>query len=453
MQTSIFEIFKIGIGPSSSHTVGPMRAARDFVLVLREGGLLDRVQRLQTDLFGSLALTGKGHGTDRAIMLGLMGEAPDSVDPAAIDTKLAEISIAQSLPLLGQHAIPFHPDTDIVFRKTETLSAHSNGMRFAAVDSSGNVLKAQIYYSIGGGFIRSEGEPSSAPTKAPVPYPFSNSAELLRIGEEENLAIWQIALANEKAWHTEAEIRGHIERVWQTMEDCMNRGLATEGILPGGLNVKRRAPRLARKLETQGSADSLAPLDWVNAFAMAVNEENAAGGRVVTAPTNGAAGIIPAVGRYYLIFIPEASPEGIFRYLLTASTIGILYKENASISGAEVGCQGEVGVACSMAAGGLVAALEGDNRQIEYAAEIGMEHNLGMTCDPIGGLVQIPCIERNAMGSVKAINACRIAMRETGEHKVSLDQVIETMYQTGLDMQSRYKETSLAGLALNVIEC
>ncbi len=453
MQTSIFEIFKIGIGPSSSHTVGPMRAARDFALTLRQDGTLDRIQRVQTDLFGSLALTGKGHGTDRAIMLGLMGEAPDSIDPASIDKKLAAISSTQTLSLLGEHSIAFRSDTDIVFRKTETLSARSNGMRFTAVDSSGNTLGTQIYYSIGGGFIKKEGEATSAQAKAPVPHPFSNSAELLRIGEEKNLAIWQIALENEKAWHTEDQIRAHVEGVWQTMEDCMDRGLVTEGVLPGGLNVKRRAPRLARKLETQGNADSLAPLDWVNAYAMAVNEENAAGGRVVTAPTNGAAGIIPAVGRYYRIFISDADPEGIFRYLLTASTIGILYKENASISGAEVGCQGEVGVACSMAAGGLVAALSGDNRQIEYAAEIGMEHNLGMTCDPIGGLVQIPCIERNAMGSVKAINACRIAMRETGEHKVSLDQVIETMYQTGLDMQSRYKETSLAGLALNVIEC
>ena len=342
------------------------------------------------------------------------------------------------------------PDT------TETLPGHSNAMRFTAFSADGSVVDTQIYYSVGGGFISREGEPpteGSAAAKPAVPCPFASAADLLRIGEQSRMSVWEIALANEKAWRTESDIRDSLRRIHRTMDECIERGLRTEGILPGGLKVRRRAPRLFQKLSKQSSSDPLAPMDWVNAFAMAVNEENAAGGRVVTAPTNGAAGIIPAVGRYYLRFVPGATDEDIFHYLLTAGAIGILYKENASISGAEVGCQGEVGVACSMAAGGLVAALGGTNAQIEYAAEIGMEHNLGMTCDPISGLVQIPCIERNAMGSVKAINAARMAMSETGEHKVSLDQVIETMYRTGQDMQSRYKETSLGGLALNIIEC
>ncbi|HXZ78647.1 MAG TPA: L-serine ammonia-lyase [Terriglobales bacterium] len=454
MKTSIFEIFKVGIGPSSSHTVGPMRAARDFVAAIDRRGELSRLHRISIDLYGSLALTGKGHGTDRAIMLGLMGEVPDEIDPETIESRVSQVQEDRSLPLLGRQPIPFQPHLDLLFRKTETHPGHSNTMRFTAFDGRGQVVDTQIYYSVGGGFISREGDTTTSNEERPaVPHPFASAADLLRIGEETRLPIWQIALANEKAWRLESDIRNHVTRVHQTMEECIDRGLRTEGILPGGLNVKRRAPQLARKLAAHSTNDPLAPLDWVNAFAMAVNEENAAGGRVVTAPTNGAAGIIPAVGRYYLRFIPGGSQEGIFRYLLTASAIGILYKENASISGAEVGCQGEVGVACSMAAGGLVAALNGTNMQVEYAAEIGMEHNLGMTCDPIGGLVQIPCIERNAMGAVKAINACRIAMRETGDHKVSLDQVIQTMYQTGLDMQSRYKETSLAGLALNVIEC
>jgi L-serine dehydratase len=340
-----------------------------------------------------------------------------------------------------------------LFLKTQVLPGHSNGMRFTAFDNAGSELYSAIFYSVGGGFIAREGEdPGHSELKAP-PFPFSSADQLLQIGDQQQLPIWQIVLKNEETWRQEAQVRSDLARIWEVMQACVQRGLETEGILPGGLNVRRRAPRLARKLKEQGSADPLAPMDWVNVYAMAVNEENAAGGRVVTAPTNGAAGIIPAVAHYYKRFVEGTSDEGLFRYFLTAGAIGILYKENASISGAEVGCQGEVGVACSMAAGGLVAAQGGSNRQVEYAAEIGMEHNLGMTCDPIGGLVQIPCIERNAMGSVKAINASRIAMRETDEHKVSLDQVIATMYQTGLDMQSRYKETSLAGLALNVIEC
>jgi L-serine dehydratase len=456
VKTSVFEIFKIGIGPSSSHTVGPMRAARDFVAGVFSNGRLPEVARLSTELFGSLALTGRGHATDRAVILGLLGEAPDQVDPGKIDLLAAEVRETRKLCLLHRQAIDFDEPRDLVFRTTETLPGHSNGMRFTAFATNGSVVDTQIYYSVGGGFVSKEGEDdhsSSASAKKEVPFPFSSAADLLRIGDETELSVWEIALENEKAWRPESEIRERLSQIHLAMEACIDRGLRTEGILPGGLKVRRRAPRLFQKLSGHPSADPLAPMDWVNAFAMAVNEENAAGGRVVTAPTNGAAGIIPAVARYHLLFTPGAQSEDIFRYLLTAGAIGILYKENASISGAEVGCQGEVGVACSMAAGGLVAALGGTNRQVEYAAEIGMEHNLGMTCDPIGGLVQIPCIERNAMGSVKAINAARMSMSETGEHKVSLDQVIETMYRTGQDMQSRYKETSLGGLALNIIEC
>ena len=456
VNTSVFEIFKIGIGPSSSHTLGPMRAAHDFVERLSESGCLGRVSRLSTELFGSLALTGRGHATDRAVILGFLGESADTIDPNKIESLVDEVRRAGVLRLLHRQPVKFAENRDLVFRTSETLPGHANAMRFTAFSGDGSVVDTQIYYSLGGGFISREGEEAglqgASATKSQVPYPFSSGADLLRIGEETGMPVWKIALANEKAWRTEAEIRESLRQIHQTMESCLDRGLRTEGILPGGLKVRRRAPRLFQKLSSQISADPLAPMDWVNAFAMAVNEENAAGGRVVTAPTNGAAGIIPAVARYYLKFIPGASSEGIFRYLLTAGAIGILYKENASISGAEVGCQGEVGVACSMAAGGLVAALGGTNGQIEYAAEIGMEHNLGMTCDPIGGLVQIPCIERNAMGSVKAINAARMAMSETGEHKVSLDQVIETMYRTGKDMQMHYKETSLGGLALNSIE-
>ena len=414
---------------------------------------MHQVSQVRAELYGSLALTGHGHATDRAILLGLAGEAPDQIDPATIESKTEEIRRERSIALLGQQQIRFDEARDLLFHKDSVMPGHSNTVRFTAFDKSGRELDSSIFYSVGGGFIAREGQDSASFELPPPPYPFSSADELLGIGDERGIPIWKIILENEKTWHSEAEIRQYVARIWQVMRECVQRGLRQEGILPGGLNVRRRAPRLMRKLTEQGASDPLHAMDWVNAFAMAVNEENAAGGRVVTAPTNGAAGIIPAVAHYYTRFVSEAADEGIFRYFLTAGAIGVLYKENASISGAEVGCQGEVGVACSMAAGGLAAALGGSNRQVEYAAEIGMEHNLGMTCDPIGGLVQIPCIERNAMGSVKAINACRIAMRETDEHKVSLDQVIATMYQTGLDMQSRYKETSLAGLALNVIEC
>ena len=436
VRTSLFELFKIGIGPSSSHTVGPMRAAKHFA-----GSLASPAARVVVDLYGSLALTGRGHGTDRAILLGLSGETPDQVDTAQVEAKLQAIRRD-------------HAPIEILFHVDQTLARHPNAMRFSAFDASGGLSARDIYYSVGGGFIQREGDPEpSASSRPPLPYPFSSGADLMNIGRVHGLPIWQIMLEDEKAWRPEAEIRAYVQKIWEVMQACVQRGLATEGILPGGLLVRRRAPRWHRKLQEQGSRDPLAPMDWVNVFAIAVNEENAAGGRVVTAPTNGAAGVIPAVAHYYLKFVEGASPEGIFRYFLTAAAIGVLYKENASISGAEVGCQGEVGVACSMAAAGLVAAQDGTNEEAEHAAEIAMEHNLGMTCDPIGGLVQIPCIERNAIGAVKAINASRMSMGESGEHKVSLDQVIKTMYQTGLDMQSRYKETSLAGLAVNVVEC
>ena len=429
-----------------------MRAAAEFVTSLASRDLLLHTHRVRVELYGSLALTGRGHGTDGAILMGLCGEQPDRIDPETIVSRLQNIRSAHGLALRGVCIIPFVETEDLLFHKEQTLAAHPNGMRFRALGTDGKPILEQVYYSIGGGFIWREGEERALSRAGPVPHPFSSADNLLCIGAEHKMAIWQIVLANEKAWHREFEVREYVRRIWEVMQACVSHGLTTEGILPGGLNVRRRAPRLAKKLSARG-AEPLAPMDWVNVYAMAVNEENAAGGRVVTAPTNGAAGIIPAVAHYYKRFVKDASDEGLFRYFLTAGAIGILYKENASISGAEVGCQGEVGVACSMAAGGLVAALGGDNRQVESAAEIGMEHNLGMTCDPIGGLVQIPCIERNAMGSVKAINACRLAMDEGGEHKVSLDQVIKTMYETGRDMQSRYKETSLGGLAVNVIEC
>ncbi|MBV8809214.1 MAG: L-serine ammonia-lyase [Acidobacteriaceae bacterium] len=454
MKTSVFDLFKIGIGPSSSHTVGPMRAALRFTERLLESGRLNSVRRVFAELYGSLALTGIGHGTDRALLLGLSGEKPEELDPETIRAKLDRIRSSKTLRLLSVHAIGFEEARDLVFHEDKRLPGHPNGMKFTAFDTAGDVLSSEIYYSVGGGFIVRGGEAvDSEPEALHVPYPFSNGAELLEQAERNGLPIWDLMLRNESALRSEQEVRDHMRRIWSVMDASIERGLHTEGILPGGLKVRRRAPRLLKKIESQGANNPLKAMDWPNVFAMAVNEENAAGGRVVTAPTNGAAGLIPAVGRYYRQFLPESSNEGLMRYLLTAGAIGILYKENASISGAEVGCQGEVGVACSMAAAGLAGALGASNEEVEHAAEIGMEHHLGMTCDPIGGLVQIPCIERNAIGAVKAINACRMAMQEGGEHKVSLDQVIRTMYQTGLDMQSRYKETALAGLAVNVKDC
>ena len=494
MNTSLFELFKIGIGPSSSHTVGPMRAAYRFVSELPD---LSPVAGVQVELYGSLAHTGIGHGTDRAILLGLSGEKPDTVDPSQIDALVASIRSSGSLILGGRHRIPFAEASELLFERGQMYppgaapaSSHPNGVRFTAFDASGTNLSQKVFYSVGGGFILSAAELARDPqekTVSPrsVPFSFSSAQELLALAEANNLTIAELILANECALlesdrqgsqpainrpgldlnsvaAAADQIRTSILALWDAMQLCTERGIATEGILPGGLNVRRRARRLHERIrgldESDKPRDPLAPLDWVSLFAIAVNEENAAGGRVVTAPTNGAAGVIPAIAHYYMRFIDldrtsQQKEDGLVRFFLTAAAIGILYKENASISGAEVGCQGEVGVACSMAAGGLVAALNGSNAQVEHAAEIAMEHNLGMTCDPIGGLVQIPCIERNAMGAVKAVNACRMAMHETEGHKLSLDQVIETMYRTGMDMQSRYKETSQAGLALNIIEC
>jgi L-serine dehydratase len=473
VKTSLFDLFKVGIGPSSSHTMGPMRAACRFAAELSDAGLLPQVAEVRVELYGSLALTGQGHGTDRAILLGLSGEEAATIDPATIEPKLAAIRGSGTLSLLGTHAIAFREPEHLLLHKDQMIppgavTQHPNGVRFTAFDAAGAALLMRTFFSIGGGFIVADGEDALPKTASDIalPYPFTSAAEMLRMAHDAGLTVWQLMLANECALRPETgapgepgrrggekEVRAGILHIWSVMQACIDRGMTTEGILPGGLSVRRRAPRLAARLREKGSVDPLAPLDWVTVYAMAVNEENAAGGRVVTAPTNGAAGVIPAVARYYRDFIPDANEDGILRYFLTSAAVGVLYKENASISGAEVGCQGEVGVACSMAAGGLAAALGGSNGEVEHAAEIAMEHNLGMTCDPIGGLVQIPCIERNAMGAVKAVQACRIAMNETEEHKVSLDQVIKTMYQTGLDMQSRYKETSLAGLALNVIEC
>jgi L-serine dehydratase len=472
--TSLFDLYKIGVGPSSSHTMGPMRAACRFARELPPTALA-RVARVEVDLYGSLALTGKGHGTDRAVLLGLAGNEPATIDPAAIESTVAEVRSAKQIDLAGSKAIAFDEPRDLVFHRDQMFPPgarmqHPNGLRLTAFDGAGTVLSARTFFSIGGGFIAEDGETAGGTDQRAdqVPYPFRSAAELLEVSREHSLSIDRVMLANECARLRAAEpglsteaaeqkVREGIEKIWQTMQGCIERGIATEGILPGGLQVRRRAHRLAQRLRSRDSGgsggDPLAPLDWVTVYAMAVNEENAAGGRVVTAPTNGAAGVIPATALYYRNFIGDSSAEGITRFFLTSAAIGVLYKENASISGAEVGCQGEVGVACSMAAGGLTAALGGNDGQVEHAAEIGMEHNLGMTCDPIGGLVQIPCIERNAMGAVKAVQASRLAMNEPEAHKVSLDQVIRTMYLTGLDMQSRYKETSLAGLALNVIEC
>ncbi|MGH8378793.1 MAG: L-serine ammonia-lyase [Gammaproteobacteria bacterium] len=455
MAISIFDMFKIGVGPSSSHTVGPMRAARQFLLDLEEKEPLDKTAQVVAQLYGSLALTGKGHGTDRAILLGLEGETPDEVDPDRIEMQLKKIRDAGRINLLGKREITFDEPMNLLFHKDQVLPKHSNGLRFTALDADGKVLLKEEFYSIGGGFIirGSDKEGDAAAVEVKLPYAFGSSAELLALCKLHDLRIDKLMLENEKAWRSQAQTRAGLLKIWRVMQDCVTRGMREEGELPGGLRVRRRAPKLARDLMQQKKITPLDAMDWVNLWALAVNEENAAGGRVVTAPTNGAAGIIPAVGHYYLRFVDGADEEGILRYLLTASGIGMLYKQNASISGAEMGCQGEVGVACSMAAGGLISAMLGSNEQVENAAEIGMEHNLGLTCDPVGGLVQIPCIERNAMGSVKAINAARLAMHGDGQHHVSLDQVIATMRQTGHDMRSIYKETSLGGLAVNVTEC
>ncbi len=460
MAVSTFDLFKIGVGPSSSHTVGPMRAACRFVQKwLEENGMLERTARLRAEVFGSLALTGRGHGTDKAVLMGLEGHMPNLVDPDIIPDALARIRGEKKIRLLGRHEIGFDEKHDLIMNKRQKLPFHTNGMRFTAYDAAGEVLATRDYYSVGGGFVVNQDEAAEDRIVADtteLPYPFHSGAELLRHCETHGMAIAQLMFANEHAWRSGSEIRDGLRELWAAMQSCVARGIREEGTLPGGLHVARRAPSLHNELSARPEAamrDPLTVLDWVNLYALAVNEENAAGGRVVTAPTNGAAGIIPAVLHYYDRFCAGANEQGIFDFLLTAAAIGILYKENASISGAEVGCQGEVGVACSMAAAGLTAALGGTPGQIENAAEIGMEHNLGLTCDPIGGLVQIPCIERNAMGAVKAINASRMAMRGDGKHKVSLDKVIRTMRDTGRDMQDKYKETSRGGLAVNVIEC
>jgi L-serine dehydratase len=460
MAVSVFDLFKIGIGPSSSHTVGPMRAAVRFCARwLDAPGRLAEVQRLRIELFGSLALTGRGHGTDKAVLLGIEGEWPDSVDPDRIPATLARIRSEKRVQLLGRQPVPFDEKRDLVFNKRQKLPFHPNGMRFSAFDAADLLIATRDYYSVGGGFVVNEDEAAEdriVGDTTTLTHPFSSGAELLALCERHGRPIAALVFENERAWRSEAEINAGLRQLWQAMQDCVARGIRSDGTLPGGLHVIRRAPSLAAELGRKPEAamkDPLTVLDWVNLYALAVNEENAAGGRVVTAPTNGAAGIIPAVLHYYDRFIPGANEQGVFDFLLTAGAVGILYKENASISGAEVGCQGEVGVACSMAAAGLTAALGGSPGQIENAAEIGMEHNLGLTCDPIGGLVQIPCIERNAMGAVKAINASRMALRGDGKHQVSLDKVIRTMRETGRDMQDKYKETSRGGLAVNVIEC
>ncbi|MFP8966000.1 L-serine ammonia-lyase [Pokkaliibacter sp. CJK22405] len=460
MLLSVFDLFKVGVGPSSSHTVGPMLAACRFVDELNQASMLHQVSRVRINLFGSLALTGKGHATDRAALLGLMSELPATTDPLSHDDHIRSIYQTQSLALAGENRIAFVPEEDLIFHFQTFLPRHPNAMTLRAYDAAGICVHEQTYYSVGGGFVLSESEasktnPADKALQA-LPYTFNNAAELLQLCKEHHLSIAQLIKLNEATWRDNTRFEQDLFGIWEVMDQCIRSGIQADGLLPGGLNIPRRAPKLYKELTLKpeaGLKDQLTVLDWVNLYAMAVNEENAAGGRVVTAPTNGAAGVIPAVLAYYDRFIPNSNRQGIIDFLCVAAAIGMLYKENASISAAEVGCQGEIGVACSMAAGALCAVLGGTNEQIENAAEIGMEHNLGLTCDPIAGLVQVPCIERNTMGAVKAINAARLALRGTGTHHVSLDNVIETMRQTGLDMQAKYKETSTGGLAVNVVAC
>ncbi|MFI6065181.1 L-serine ammonia-lyase [Micromonospora sp. NPDC051227] len=454
---SVFDLFSVGIGPSSSHTVGPMRAARTFVGGLKADGLLSDTARVQAELFGSLGATGHGHGSGPAVLLGLAGESPETVDTDTVGPRVERIRAERRLNILDAHEIDFDPDRDLTLHRRRSLPYHPNGMTFVAYDGAGAELRSRSYYSVGGGFVVDEaaaGADRIKPDSTVVRYPFLTGAQLLDVTTRTGLSISEVMLANERSWRSEADIRAGLLEIWRVMQECVQRGCERDGVLPGGLKVRRRAAELRRGLEAEaGTADPLHAMDWVTLFALAVNEENAAGGRVVTAPTNGAAGIIPAVLHYYTRFVPDADDEGVVRFLLTAGAIGVLFKENASISGAEVGCQGEVGSACSMAAAGLAEALGGTPEQVENAAEIGMEHNLGLTCDPVGGLVQIPCIERNAVASIKAITAARLALRGDGVHKVSLDKVIKTMRETGADMKVKYKETARGGLAVNVIEC
>lgn len=461
MAVSVFDLFKIGIGPSSSHTVGPMRAAKLFALRLEALGVLSHVRQLRCELYGSLGATGRGHGTDKAVILGLMGQNPDTVPIDSIDLWMAEVRERRALTVLGHTSVSFDQETDLRFLPLKSLPFHPNGLRFFALDGQGQELSGRSYFSVGGGFVISEEvaeddhrHAAVAPDSGVLPHPFHSAAELLTLTRAHQCSMADIMRRNELHWRTEADIRAGLLKLWHTMQACVDRGCQNPGELPGGFHVQRRAPGLFQKLQNPiQSADPLQVMDWVNLFALAVNEENAAGGRVVTAPTNGAAGIVPAVLHYYHRFVPGANEQGIEDFFLTAAAIGLLYKENASISGAEVGCQGEVGVACSMAAAGLCAVMGGSPEQVENAAEIGMEHHLGMTCDPVGGLVQIPCIERNALAAVKAINAARLALHGDGSHRVSLDKVIETMRQTGADMKDKYKETARGGLAVNIIEC
>lgn len=463
MAVSAFDLFKIGIGPSSSHTVGPMRAARLFALGLQSAGLLPATARVRCALYGSLGATGKGHGSDKAVLLGLCGFEPDTVPIESIEPMLADIQQRRSLTVLGQHPLAWHSTQDLVFHRQQSLPFHANGMRFSAWDAHNTLLAERSYYSVGGGFVVSEAVAADgqrqkvvAPDTTQLPLPFRSGEELLQRCREQGLSVAGVMRVNERHWRSDEAVQAGLLHIWTVMQDCVARGCRTEGLLPGGFKVKRRAAQLYRDLTAhpeQALMDPLQVLDWVNLYALAVNEENAAGGRVVTAPTNGAAGIVPAVLHYYRRFVPGAHDNGVIDFLLTAAAIGILYKENASISGAEVGCQGEVGVACSMAAGALCAVLGGSPEQVENAAEIGMEHHLGLTCDPVGGLVQIPCIERNAIAAVKAINAARMALRGNGTHFVSLDKVIKTMRETGADMKAKYKETSRGGLAVNIVEC
>jgi L-serine dehydratase len=463
MAVSVFDLFKIGIGPSSSHTVGPMRAARMFVARLAHEGALARTARVKAQMYGSLGATGKGHGSDKAVLLGLAGHEPDTVDIEQVPVILEAIRSQHRVTLNGSREIAFDESTDLVMHRRETLPFHANGMRFTAFDEHGAELENRVYYSVGGGFVVSDEVAADgskqkvvAPDTTVLPHPFHSGDDLLRLCDEHGIGIAELMRRNERHWRTDAEIDAGLMKIWKVMQECVARGCRTEGVLPGGFKVKRRAAQLYRDLTVNPEAamrDPLMVMDWVNLYALAVNEENAAGGRVVTAPTNGAAGIVPAVLHYYARFVPGATDKGVVDFMLTAAAIGILYKENASISGAEVGCQGEVGVACSMAAAGLAAVMGGSPRQVENAAEIGMEHHLGLTCDPVGGLVQIPCIERNAIASVKAINAARMALRGDGTHHVSLDKVIKTMRETGADMQTKYKETARGGLAVNIVEC
>ncbi len=456
MALSAFHLYSVGIGPSSSHTVGPMRAAKRFADGLATSGRLPDVRRVRAELFGSLGLTGHGHGSPKAVVLGLEGEDPATTDTDRAEGRLDEVRSSGILRLAGTTPVPFDVGEDLVMHRRQSLPAHPNGMTFAAYDAAGGEICFRTYYSVGGGFVvddEATGADRVVVDETPLRFPFTTGAELLAICEREALSISDVMLANEQAWRTEPEIREGMLHLWSVMVECVQNGFRRDGVLPGGLRVPRRAPAMYRDLSAQGYDDPLHVMDWVNLYALSVNEENASGGRIVTAPTNGAAGIIPAVLHYYVHFAPGADDDGIVRYLLTAAAIGILFKTNASISGAEVGCQGEVGSACSMAAGGLAEVLGAHPAQVENAAEVGIEHNLGLTCDPVGGLVQIPCIERNAIASVKAINAARLALNGDGSHKVSLDKAIKTMRDTGRDMKSKYKETARGGLAVNVIEC